>query len=284
MSKRNKKLAAAPSAGEGSFSLISNEKLLALYDAMLRCRMLEQRIRKLGAVGSAASSGKGHEASVVGAVLNLLPGDAISPSSGGLAACLVRGVALKTIFSWLRSQPDSLPPRYAPRKIVAPGADLAAQLKAAGRVARLDRKAKDKSIVVLFSNCADLTRLPGLGFLRRAAAERLPILFVCHAKASKEEFAPKARNYGLPGFTVDGDDVVAVYRVVSEAMAHARRGNGPTFIECRPWAPPGAKKRGDAIANMEMYLSRKGLFNAEHKSEVALQFARELDKAAAARR
>ena len=93
----------------------------------------------------------------------------------------------------------------------------------------------------------------------------------------------RAHDYGLPGITVDGEDVVAVYRVVSEAISHARRGNGPTLIECRPWVVAGRKKRaaGNAIRNMEEYLSRKGLFSAKHKSEVAAQFTRELEKAAA---
>jgi TPP-dependent pyruvate/acetoin dehydrogenase alpha subunit len=279
MTTRKKKPSAV--AGNDGFSLISNEKLIALYAAMLRCHMLDARIRSLAGPARTAF-GRGHEAAVAAATIDLLPADAISPPRGGLAPCLVKGVRLRTIFAWLRTQPDALPVRYAPRGILAPGANSAAQFKAAHRAAQRVRAAKKKNLVVVFSDCASLTRGDGLGFLRAAAAERLPILFVCHARSSKEDFAPMARNYGLPGITVDGDDVVAIYRVVCEAITHARRGNGPTLIECKPWMVTGAKRRaaGNAIPNMEAYLSRKGLFSARLKAGMTAQFMRELDKAA----
>lgn len=275
-----KKKPAAPAGKEG-FSLISNEKLIALYAAMLRCHMLDKRIRTLAGPGRTAF-GRGHEASVVGAAIDLLPADAISPPLGALAPCLVKGVRLKTIFTWLRTQPDTLPARYASRNVIAPGADFAEQLKGAHRAARLARAAKSKNLVMVFADCAKLTRSAGLEFLRSAAAERLPMLFVCHARPSQEAFAPKARNYGVPGFTVDAEDVVAVYRVVSEAITHARRDNGPTFIECRPWPAGGQRKSGTghALRNMEAYLSRKGLFSAKLRTDLAAKFERELDKAA----
>jgi TPP-dependent pyruvate/acetoin dehydrogenase alpha subunit len=52
---------------------------------------------------------------------------------------------------------------------------------------------------------------------------------------------------------VDGNDVVAVYRVASEAIAHARKGHGPTLIDCRLSIP------ADPLQNMRNYLIGKGL-------------------------
>ncbi|HEX4029810.1 MAG TPA: thiamine pyrophosphate-dependent enzyme [Terracidiphilus sp.] len=284
-----RKKAPAAAAGNDGFSLISNEKLLALYAAMLRSRMLTQRI---GRRRGGAAFGAGDEACVTGAVIDLRPHDAVSPPRGALTPCLLKGVPLKTIFTWVAAQPDALPARHAARRIVAPGADLAAQLNAALGAARRSRKAQDGGIVVVFGDCAQLARGIGLDGLRAAAAERLPVLFVCRARAGKEDFGPKARDYGLPGMTVDGEDVVAVYRVVSEAIVHARRGNGPTLIECKPWTVASRKKsaRGgrdsvgnsDALGNMEQYLSRKGLFRAEHKADVEAEFELAMEKAAAA--
>lgn len=269
-----KKKPSAP-AGNNEFSLISNQKLVALYAAMLRCSVFARRTGKRGA---------GHEAAVVGAAIDLRPLDTVSPPRGALTPCLIKGVPLKTVLTWMRTRPDALPARDALRRVIAPGADLAAQVKAALRAARLNRTSGN--ITVLFCDCASLTRGAGLDALRAAAAERLPVLFVCFAKSNSPDFAPRARDYGLPGITVDGDDVVAVYRVACEAIAHARRGNGPTFIECRPWAPDGAKNSephtGNAIRNMEEYLSRKGLFHAEHKAELMAQFELEFEKASAA--
>lgn len=281
MTTRQKKPAAQ--AGKDGFSLISNEKLIALYAAMLRCRMLDEQVRALRGSVRVSSLGRGHEAAVVGATIDLTREDAISPPRGGLTPCLVKGVPLKTIFAWLRTDADALPVRYAARGVIAPGPDTDAQIGSAHRRARKAAQAgaKSKNLVVVFSDCTRLTRGAGLAFLRSAAQERLPVLFVCHGKASKEAFAPMAQGYGLPGFTVDGNDVVAVYRVVSEAIAHARRGNGPTLIECRPWQTADTKKNGagNALRNMEAYLSRKSLFSVKLKTALVAQFRRDLNKA-----
>src|SRR5262249_24241143 len=114
--------------------------------------------------------------------------------------------------------------------------------------------------------------------LRSAAAEQLPILFVCDGGSTRQDLAAKAYEHGLPGIPVDGHDAVAIYRVASESLAHARQGNGPTLIECKPWTAGKAKKR-DAVRNMEEYLLRKGLFSAQQRAEVKALFASELEEA-----
>jgi TPP-dependent pyruvate/acetoin dehydrogenase alpha subunit len=63
--------------------------------------------------------------------------------------------------------------------------------------------------------------------------------------------------------------------VATEAIAHARRGNGPTFIECKG----ERSKAHDPILNMEMYLKRKGLFSKKTKLEIAAGFTEILDAA-----
>ncbi len=280
MTTRRKKKPAAP--GKDGFSLITNEKLLALYAAMLRCRMLERHARKLAGPGRTTAFGAGHEAAVVGAAIDLQARDAVVPARGALSPCLVKGVPLKTICAWLRTNPESAPAGYAPRRAIAPGANLAAQVSAACRAARICRKAKKNNIVVLFLPCAELARSGALATLHTAVAERLPLLVVCASQAGREEFAPRAQACGLPGITVDADDVVAIYRVAFEAIVHARRGHGPTLIECKPWTVAGTRRRASGIRNMENYLARKGLFRAQHRAAVEAAFARELEKAAAA--
>jgi TPP-dependent pyruvate/acetoin dehydrogenase alpha subunit len=50
-----------------------------------------------------------------------------------------------------------------------------------------------------------------------------------------EDIADRAAAYGMPGVVVDGNDVEAVYQVAGEAIARARRGEGPTLIECKTY-------------------------------------------------
>jgi TPP-dependent pyruvate/acetoin dehydrogenase alpha subunit len=104
----------------------------------------------------------------------------------------------------------------------------------------------------------------------------LPILFVCQTSVSNSPESLTSRDYGFPCIPVDGSDVVAVYRVATEAITHARKGNGATLIECVP-CPSADRSEIDPILKMEAYLTRKGLFSEGLKREVADSFSRELD-------
>jgi TPP-dependent pyruvate/acetoin dehydrogenase alpha subunit len=144
---------------------------------------------------------------------------------------------------------------------------------------------KNGGIAVVFYSEASGAPADWLRALSEAAASRLPILFVCQTKllakraeigtpAFSEQIALHARKCGLPAIPVDGSDLVAVYRVATEAIAHARKGNGATLIECAACRP-----EIEPIPKMEAYLSRKGLFSQELKREVRAGFSRELDAA-----
>ena len=82
--------------------------------------------------------------------------------------------------------------------------------------------------------------------INMAATWQLPTVFVCEnnlyatevpfAEATRNpEVASRAASYGLPGMAVDGNDVVAVYEAAGEAVARARRGSGPTLLECKTY-------------------------------------------------
>ena len=82
--------------------------------------------------------------------------------------------------------------------------------------------------------------------LNIAAIHRLPVVFVCEnneyaisVPQSKQmavaDVASRAQGYGIPGFVVDGNDVLACYRVMKDAHDRARAGEGPTLIECKTY-------------------------------------------------
>ncbi len=79
-----------------------------------------------------------------------------------------------------------------------------------------------------------------------AALYKLPCIFVCENNGYGEytsqanhqaisDVADRAAGYGMPGVIVDGMDVIAVYEVAGEAIARARRGEGPTLVECKTY-------------------------------------------------
>jgi pyruvate dehydrogenase E1 component alpha subunit len=270
---RTKEQSAAALAGKPGFSIISNEKLLQLYAAMVKCRALEERVQILfprskltGKRGSA-----NREAVAVGVTIDLLPEDTVAASPGDLVVN----------FIWNEIQGEPLDKLFARLYARATRPSPTAQFKLAAVAAQANKAAKNGKISVAFSS-------DGSGFsdeaLKAAGDRQLPILFVRQTRLTAEpprgikqtgaaEIASAA--CGIPVIPVDGSDVVAAYRVSTEAITHARRGNGPTLIDCI-FEPSEAR---DSLLMMETYLTRKGLFSEEWKRQVAAAFKRELDDA-----
>lgn len=255
----------APPADNG-FSLISNDKLLALYAALLKCRMISRRL------GSGHAQREASLAAAVGVAVDLRARDSLAASGTGALARFSKsnlsgGASLRRILS-----------AHSGR-----GVSPAAALRAAMRKARMNKGEagqgeSNTAIAVAFCEDSCAPAQIWRECLREAALKRLPILFVCCTKDETdhvESLAPKSR---FPVVVVDSDDVVAIYRVASEAIAHARRGNGPTLIVCRPW--PLVEHHSihvhDPIVTMERYLARKGLFTPEFKRKTVSGFGREL--------
>src|SRR5262249_42958120 len=90
-----------------------------------------------------------------------------------------------------------------------------------------------------------------------AAVQKSAAVFVCennlYATATpltmvtlNTDVASKAASYGIPGIAVDGNDVIAVYEAMREAVDRARRGDGPTLIEAKTYRTVGHHE-GDPV-------------------------------------
>lgn len=82
--------------------------------------------------------------------------------------------------------------------------------------------------------------------LNLAAMLKLPVIFICENNCYAittpasysmciSDVSVRAQAYGMPGVTIDGNDIIAVYETTGEAVARARRGEGPTLIECKTY-------------------------------------------------
>jgi len=239
-------------AGHQGFSIISNEKLRQLYLSMVKGRILQELLRAGGQAKLDAAVG--HEAAAVGVLAGLLPEDTIVALSGS------------PIVLFLQNEIQGKPLDQLPTQAVQ--LDSAGQLKLALRAAQANKAAKNGKIALAFSSGDS-----GFGekTLELASTKRLPVIFVRQSSVLSE--TNPARAGRIPVMPVDGTDVVAVYRVATESITHARKGNGPTLIEC--FFDPS--EADDPIQKMEAYLTRKGLFGEEWKLEAVARFTRELD-------
>ncbi|MDR3725259.1 MAG: thiamine pyrophosphate-dependent enzyme [Terracidiphilus sp.] len=254
------------------FALIPNRRLYELYALMLHSRLLAERLPSLARNGSFGPLADtcGQEAPIVAATIDLTRGDTLAPGAGALVPCYLKGLPLASIRALIAGGKSRIV--WSRFGLVSPTLALEAQLEQALAAAAAHRAAKSGKIAVAF--CGDSAANPALlrKALRRAGKEKLPILFVCSTATEDEEIAGLADRYGFPGIVAEAHDAVAVYRVVTESMAHARRGNGATLIECRPW--PLADAIADPLEKMEAALKRRGIFTARFKTQTAAAFKR----------
>lgn len=293
MKKSEVKPGVAPARpGDGEFSLIPQDKLLHLYAAMLKCRTIANAIAN-DAAGRRQRRLLISEAVTAGVTIDLLASDAISPVPSDLTPCALKGAALKTLLRWWANPSTRVPRVVARANVIPPSPSTAARLEACLRLAAHFRSVKSGSVVVFFDGPVTQRSRPAASsslppkllqcFLRRAARERLPILFVQQSDDDSDDFLDLSGQCGVPGMAVDCDDVVAAYRVASEALAHARRGNGPTLIDCKPWRPKGRERKTrelrGSIGKMEVYLAGKGLAFRSEKNKIIKDVAAELGRA-----
>lgn len=285
---KQQKETTAPRNGKKTFSLIPDEKLISLYTGMLQCRMLEERAQALfkrGKFPAGYDSIAGREAAIVGVTIDLLEEDVIVASGHGLLPDFVKGLPTEEVFCRLMSG------NGMNRRWTDPGY---ASLIATG-VAMASKSRNDQRVAVTFLRGRATAGSAWKEALAFAGAFRLPILFVDSGTPRTREGLRKAEVYDFPCITVDSNDVVAVYRVASEAITHARKGNGPTLIECMTYrlngrmptrpssrlhpAEEGGRSESDPILNMERYLADKGLFGEGLRAGISAAFTKDLDAA-----
>ena len=110
--------------------------------------------------------------------------------------------------------------------------------------------------------------------LNMAAIWSLPVVYVCEnnqygmsmstTRAFKiEHIAQRAASYGMPGVTVDGNDVLAVYDAASEAVSRARAGDGPTLVECLTY-----RWKGHSKSDQELYRTKEEVKTWKNKDPI----------------
>jgi TPP-dependent pyruvate/acetoin dehydrogenase alpha subunit len=290
--RKNATAASKTPAGKDGFSLISNEKLLSLYANLLKCRLLDERARQSGAVG--------WEAAAVGVAIDLRAEDTVvalgrefnlgflaDEPLGRVAGQLVTRTAGEEKYGTAKERSGEA------ARGIAPPSDSADRLHTAIGVALANKTKKNGRIAVVFSGEGAASLDAWREALCVAGAHELPMIFISRNSLAKEpargrtnRIAANFEEFGFPAIPVDANDVVAVYRVACEMISRARRGSGPTLIECIPFKSDAARRfaavappqADDPILNMEVYLARKGLFSADLKQRIEAEVGKRLDE------
>jgi len=242
------------STGASSNSPLSKEKWIDAYRHILTARKTDEKILLLLKQGKVFFhiGGSGHEAAQVGTALALKPGyDWAYPYYRDLAFSLAFGYSVEEIFlealhraKGPSSHGFAMPFHYGHKKhrIVSQSSPTGTQyLQAVGTALGALKEGKDE-VVYVSSGEGSTSEGEFHEALNWSARERLPVIFLIQDNAyaisvtKKEQTAADSvfdlvRGYeGLQRFEVDGCDVAATYETARDAVARARKGEGPSLI------------------------------------------------------
>ncbi|MGZ6752298.1 MAG: thiamine pyrophosphate-dependent dehydrogenase E1 component subunit alpha [Nocardioides sp.] len=256
----------------------------------------------------------GQEASATGACMALRPDDAITSTHRGHGHCIGKGADLTRMMAELLAKEtgycrgrggsmhiaDVATGNLGANGIVAGGIPIAA-----GAALAYQLRGEDRVVACFFGDGAT-NEGAFHEAVNLAAIWHLPVMFICEnnkygmsfsteKSMAVEHIAQRAAAYGIPGVTVDGNDVDAVYDAVSAAVARARAGEGPTLVENVTYRWKGHSKSDknlyrtkeeiadwrskDPILRFEAHVQEAGLLSHEEVQRVRTQALEEMREA-----
>jgi pyruvate dehydrogenase E1 component alpha subunit len=227
--------------------------LRQIFRTMIRVRALDERMMRLQRQGRVGFYGActGQEAVPIATAEALEASDWIFPALREGPAMLHRGFDLvKYVCQIYGNAGDVLKGRQMPSHMSDRGVHqvswssvIGPQISQAVGVAYAARLKGDPTVAVAFMGDGATSSNDFHTGLNFAGVWQVPVIFICQnnhwsisvptaQQTASATIAQKALAYGLPGYRVDGNDALAVHRAVNEAADRARRGGGPSFIEC----------------------------------------------------
>jgi pyruvate dehydrogenase E1 component alpha subunit len=311
--------------------------LVWMYTQMLRIREFEERVKRTfedhpGVIRGHTHLADGAEASIVGSLAALREDDQLLTTYRCHGYPLALGTDPKAMMAEIYGRTDGLCKGYGgSMHLLDPGRGFLGTSgivgqgipQACGAAYAAQIRGKGQVVLSFFGDGASKQGAFHEA-LNIASLWKLPIVFVMENNsynvvtrveqedanaAAGEPLAVKAKAYSMPGETVDGGDPVAVHEVVSQAVARARGGDGPTLVESLVYrlsahgniiAPPGvplhfpeheaitvfgnaeeyeAAKRGDPVPRFRARLVQDGTLSAEDADRIAEEVRGEMEAA-----
>jgi TPP-dependent pyruvate/acetoin dehydrogenase alpha subunit len=318
---KSPKVASKPSSNPSldTAAIPNDDGYLDLHYSMLRIRRTEERLLEVfseGKIPGFIHVSIGQEAVATGVCSCLTPADTIFTTHRGHGHTLAKGMELKPFMAEIFGRANGACHGNSGSMHVASseaGVGGANGIVGAGLPISLGSafasvvKGEDTVTAVFFGDGAS-NQGTAHESMNLAALWNLPIIFVCEnngwaqftsqsAYMKIDSIARRADAYGMPGLTVDGDDVLRVRDAMREAVARAKRGEGPTLLECKTYRWFGhyagdpqkyrpadnlEKSRNvDCIANFEKFLIGSGLASREQLDAVDVRLRAEIDEAIA---
>lgn len=298
---------------------LSDTELVSLYTAMVRVRLLDDRLVSLqrqGRIGFHIGS-IGEEAAILGSTFAMRKNDWIFPCYREFGAALWRGMTLQRYIDNMFGNANDtvkgrqMPDHYTAREVNfgSISSPIGTQItQAVGFSWAAKVKRDDLVAIVYFGDGATSSNEfhNGLNF---AGVFKTPTIFFCRnngwaisvpteRQTASATFAEKGQAYGIPSLRCDGNDLLAVISATREALARAARGDGPTLIEAITYRLSGHStsddpkayrqeteveewRRRDPIARARRVLAARGIWTDADQAAAEAAIQEEIKQAIA---
>jgi 2-oxoisovalerate dehydrogenase E1 component alpha subunit len=306
-------------AAPGFDSALSDDQLLRCYRTMLTVRAFDDvsmKLQRAGRIGFSIPN-RGVEACQVGAAAALAPTDFFFPSYRDFGMALYHGVSpVAMMHNMFGNVADSahgrqMPVHFSfddPIKFFSISSPIGTHIpQAVGAAYAFKLRGEEHVCLASFGDggTSSLGFHSGMNF---AGVWKAPVVFLCQnngwaiscpsdEQTASDGYAVKADAYGMPGFAVDGNDLLAVHQAVQSAVERARRGEGPTLIEARTYRMGGhstsddptkyvpadelaAWAEKDPVVRFQRFLATRGLWTDELEERLRKEVWSEIDQAA----
>lgn len=252
---------------------LGKSNVLAYLGKMLQIREFELRVEelfRLGELPGFVHSCRGQEATAVGACAPLRLSDFVTSTHRGHGHSIAKGISLNSIFAELFGKKTGACKGKGGSMHVA---DFSIGMLGANGIvgggygiatgAGLSIKYQQLSdVVVCFFGDGALNKGTFHESLNFAGLHKLPVIFVCenngyaqftdmHRTTASLDIAGRANSYGMPGLTVDGNNLIDVLEVMQDAVSNARQGAGSTLIDMKSY-----RMSGHYVGDAENYRSK----------------------------
>ncbi len=238
------------------------------FRTMLLIRRFEDKVQQLfmqGLIPGTTHLCQGQEAVSVGAIGAITSSDYLTITYRGHGQALARGIDPEAAFAELmgresgvcKGRGGSMHLTDFSRGLIGSFAIVGAGLPVALGAAMSARLRGTSSVALTFFGDGATNIGTFHEALNMASVWKAPVVFICEnnlygeyspirSTTPVDDLAVRAAAYAMPGVTVDGNDVDAVYAATSAAVEHARAGEGPTLLECKTYRYSGHSRTDPA--------------------------------------
>jgi len=287
---------------------LDDSKIVEMYKWMSYARSLDAKTLSLQRQGRAVTYAPliGEEATQIGSAMAMRPADLFVPNFRQHGVFLVRGFPLELFFIYWRGfeEGGKMPEGFDGFEVIVP---VATQIPHAAGIAFAQKYNKKDAAVLGYVGDGGTSEGDFYEGLNFAGVMKLPLVTIIENnqwaisvprknQTAAETLAQKGFSAGVNSVQVDGNDVIAVYKAVSEAIANAK--NGPTLIECVTYrmsmhttADDPTKYRTsdevefwakkDPILRVRRYLNAKNLWNDDLEKKMEEEHLKAIDDAVA---